>query len=438
MIRVFVTVLTVILCWSHVHAQPREQRDIEEAARSGNWSKVESLATTALKRTPNDVSTLYILTLSQLRLGKYERALGLLQRLRTLDSVRIQPWLMISECEIALNRTPAAISTLTLARMRFPDSVQIPWALGMALARSGRYEEAIDPLEDVMYKRPDVPSITDQLARCYHATGRFSESAELFRIVVERSPSNAQAWLKLGESLLALRKLDSARQAFDVVIRLQPDSAPAYLAVTAIVSEQGNLDSARAIAQQLTRRRPNDPQGWYNYGLLSMSAKRADSAITHFRNAIRLQPTYPEAYFNLALAYEDQGFLEDAAVALRRCALSSSLLAPDAYNSLAIVYRREGRFDDALAAHAQALALRDTSAIFHASRLNTYFDAARCEQASGLIEQARKRFPESNEILYASARCYIRTGRSDDARAIEQLLATRAPALAEQLRLMMK
>jgi tetratricopeptide (TPR) repeat protein len=169
-----------------------------------------------------------------------------------------------------------------------------------------------------------------------------------------------------------------------------------------------------------------------------MSAKRADSAITHFRNAIRLQPTYPEAYFNLALAYEDQGFLEDAAVALRRCALSSSLLAPDAYNSLAIVYRREGRFDDALSAHVQALALRDTSAIFHASRLNTYFDAARCEQASGLIEQARKRFPESNEILYASARCYIRTGRSDDARAIEQLLATRAPALAEQLRLMMK
>lgn len=438
MIRGCVVALAVLLCLCNLQAQPKEQREIEDAARAGNWSKVESLATAAAKRTPNDVSTLYILTLSQLRLGKYDRALSVLQRLRSLDSVRIQPWLMISECEVALNRMPAAISTLMLARLRFPDSVQVPWALGMALARSGRYEEAIDPLEEVMYKRPDVPSIADQLARCYHATGRFSESAELFRIVVDRSPSNAQAWLKFGESLLALHKLDSAKSAFEMVVRLQPDSAPAYLALTAIVSEQGNLDSALGIARTLTQRRPTDPQGWYNYGLLSMSAKRADSAITHFRNAIRLQPTYPEAYFNLALAYEDQGFLEDAAVALRRCALSSSTLAPDAYNSLAIVYRREGRFDDAISAHTQAIALRDTSAVFHASRLNTYFDAARCEQASALIEQTRKRFPQSMEILYASARCYVRTGRRDDAIAIEQILATTAPALAEQLRLMMK
>lgn len=419
-------------------AQQRDLRAIEDAARSGDWKKVESLASAALKRNPSDTSVSYIYTLSQLRLAKFDRALAAAERLRTLDPSRAQPWLMISECQIALDRIPDAIATLTSARSRFSDDVQITWALGMALARGGRHDDAIAPLEEAMFRRPDVPAITNQLARCYHATGRFSESAELFQTVVERSPSNAQAWLQLGESLLALRRLDSAKHAFAAVVRLQPDSAPAYLALTAIFSEQAKLDSALEMARTLTIRRPTDPQGWYNYGLLSMSAKRTDSAITYFRNAIRLQPSYPEAYFNLALAYEDQGFLEDASVALRRCALTSPTLAPDAYNSLAIVYRREGRFDEALNAHAQAIALRDSSSIFHASRLNTYFDAARCEQAMPLMSQARARFPDDVEIQYACARCYVRTGRKDEAQAIEQLLAVKAPTLAEQLRFMMK
>ncbi len=433
-----VLVLVLMLWGTPVCAQTQELRALEDAARSGDWRKVEALSMAALKRKPDDTSVSYILALAQLRLAKYDRALVSAQRLRTLDTVRIQPWLMISECEIALNRSTDAVATLTAARTRFPDSVQVTWALGMALARSGNYEQAIAPLEEAMFRRPDVPAITDQLARCYHATGRFSESAELFASVVEQLPSNAPAWQKLGEALLALKRLDSARNAFEMVIRMQPDSASAYLALTAILSERGNLDSALAIARSLTKRRSNDPQGWYNYGLLSMSAKRSDSAIVYFRTAIRLQPNYPEAYFNLALAYEDQGFLEDASVAFRRCAVISPVLAPDAYNSLAIVFRREGRFEEAISTHAQAIALRDSSAVFHASRLNTYFDAARCEQARSLIDQARMRFPQSPEILYAIARCFVPTGRKEEVREIEHTLDSLAPELAEQLRLMMK
>lgn len=113
-------------------------------------------------------------------------------------------------------------------------------------------------------------------------------------------------------------------------------------------------------------------------------------------------------------------------------------MAPDAYNSLAIIYRREGRFDEAIATHAQAIALRDTAAIFHAARVNTYFEASRCEQGLLIIEQTRKRFPENVDVLYACARCYVRTGRRDDVAAIEAILSIKAPDMAEQLRLMTK
>ena len=430
--------LLLLLSMQSLFSQTQELRAIEDAARASDWKRVEQLSGVYLKRHPNDRSILYILPLAQMRLGKFDRALVSAQHLRAFDSLRIQPWLMISECEMALNRMSDAVSTLERVRVRFPDSVQATWALGMAYARSGRYEEAIEPLEEAMFRRPDVPGITEQLARCYHATGRFSESAELFQAVTDRSPNNADAWLKYGESLLATRKLDSARRSFEMARTLQPDSANAYLALTAVLSELGRHDEALGVARTLTQRRPRDPQGWYNFGLLSLAAKQADTAIRCFRTAISIQPSYPEAYFNLALAYEDQGFLEDASVALKRCALTSSTMAPDAYNSLAIIYRREGRFDESIATHTQAIALRDTSAIFHAARINTYFEASRCEQGSAIIELTRKRFPENADVLYACARCYVRTGKRDDVAAIEAILATKAPDMAEQLRLMMK
>lgn len=431
-------VLLLLLSLQSLSSQPQDLRAIEEAARGNDWKRVEQLSNTYLKRHPNDRPILYILPLAQMRLGRFDRALLSAQHLRAIDSLRIQPWLMISECEIALNRTSDAVSTLERARVLFPDSVQVTWALGMAYARNSRYEQAIEHLEEAMYRRPDVPGITEQLARCYHAAGRFSESAELFQAVTDRTPNNADAWLKYGESLLALRKLDSARRTFEMVLTLQPDSANAYLALTAVLSELERQEEALGIARLLTQRRPRDPQGWYNYGLLSLAAKQADTAIRCFRTAISIQPTYPEAYFNLAFAYEDQGFFEDASMALKRCALSSSTMAPDAYNSLAIIYRREGRFDEAIATHAQAIALRDTSTIFHAARINTYFEASRCEQGSPIIQRTRARFPDNVGVLYACARCYVRTGKRDDAAEIEAVLAVKAPDMAEQIRLMMK
>jgi tetratricopeptide (TPR) repeat protein len=201
-------------------SQTQELRAIEDAARASDWKRVEQLSGVYLKRHPNDRSILYILPLAQMRLGKFDRALVSAQHLRAFDSLRIQPWLMISECEMALNRMSDAVSTLERVRVRFPDSVQATWALGMAYARSGRYEEAIEPLEEAMFRRPDVPGITEQLARCYHATGRFSESAELFQAVTDRSPNNADAWLKYGESLLAMRKPEVVRPVAEDVRKL--------------------------------------------------------------------------------------------------------------------------------------------------------------------------------------------------------------------------
>jgi Flp pilus assembly protein TadD len=169
-----------------------------------------------------------------------------------------------------------------------------------------------------------------------------------------------------------------------------------------------------------------------------MKQQQYDSASKAFKRAVALKPNYGEAYFNLAIVLEQEGFVEDAAKTFIRCALVSSNLAPDAYNSLAIMHRRNGNLTEALTAHQQAISLRDTSSILHVSRINSCFEAEKCELAEAFISEALQRFPNNPQMLYTCARCLLRIGRADQASMLIARLEKLDPKLAEQLKTLMR
>jgi tetratricopeptide (TPR) repeat protein len=421
----------------HAHAQVGGQ-ELRDAVLRNDWPTVERVATATLKRTPNDRTASLMLTLAFLRQGKHDKALSAAERTIAIDSTLMQAYLMKAEAATNVRRGNDAIATLEDARRRFPDSIQPSWALGMAYARAGRCEEAVDPLEETMFRRPDVAGITQQLARCYFAIGRFPESAELYGRLVDRDPSNVVLRQSYGEALMAVGRFDSASTQFREVVRMRPDSADGYLALTAALIERREADEALNVARELARRRPDDAMAWYNVGLISLNAGKKDSASRAFKRAIAIRANYPEAHFNLAVALEGQGFHEDAVKSFKRAASMKPELAADAYNSIAILYRKEGRFEEALAMHDQAIALRDTSAVLHGARVNTYYEAQRCPDGLALVDATLARFPDHPEVLYVCARCLVRVGQLDRARAIAVRLDTLDPFLAEQVRLLMK
>lgn len=406
------------------------------AASKGDWPTVERLATQSLKAAKNDRVASLLLTLSQLRQGKDKPALASAHRTIAIDSSMMQAWLMASECEAQLKHPKESISLLQAAHKRFPDSIQPTWALGMAYARAGQCADAIMPLEETMFRRPELIGVMQQLAHCYFATGQINESTQLYERIVDRDPQNTSYRLSYGEALMANGDLENAAQQYREVISLDPKKTDAYLALTSVLREQKKTEEALVVSRQLTKIDPTDAMGWFNVGLLSFELKQPDSSVRAFKQAIAFRPNYGEAYFNLALAYEDKGFREDAIQAFKRCAIISPVLAPDAYNNLAIIYRKEGLFADAISSHAQAISLRDTSAIFHAARINTYYEAERCPEAKSLLDTEVQRFPESAELLYACARCLLRNGERAAVEAIVKKLDILSPTLADQLRLM--
>ena len=434
----FCSLIAVLCCClTGVYAQNKDQQALQAAVQSKNWPEIETILSRLKVSASSDASMLSLYTLSLMQQEKADAALPQAARLLEIDSNRMQSWLMLAECYSRKQRSEDCIGTLQRASLRFRDSLQTQWALGLAYAKFGRYQDAIAPLEDVMFRRSD-PSIMYELARCYFKTAQYNAAAEINELLVERFPNNAAYQTASGESQLAVKNFSKAISHLEEAVRLDTTTLDALLLLTGALQESGDSAKALATAEVAVRRNAADPMAWYNLGLLRMHNRQFDSASKALKRALTLRPSYGEAYFNLAVVYEQKGFIEDAVNAFKRCAIVSSALAPDAYNSLAIMYRRNGNLPDALTAHEQAIALRDTSSALHVSRLNSCFEAEKCELATGFIDQALQRFPQQPQVLYAVSRCLLRIGRRDEAAQHIMVLEKIDPVLAEQLKTMMR
>ena len=418
-------------------AQQPDQRVLQTAVQSKNWPEIERLLSKSGIGTSTNTQLVSLYTLSLLQQNKNTQALASARRSLELDSSRMQSWLVLAECFTRNDQRAGALQTLTTASVKFSDSVQVQWALGMAYVQNGRYQDAITPFEEVMFRRSD-PAVMYELARCYFKTEQYTSASELHLLLTERYPDVAMYQLAAGESMLARNKTTEAVSYLDRAIKLDSTRTEAYLVLTGALQESGDSARALQVAADAVRRNQQDPMAWYNLGLLRMKQQQYDSASKAFKRAVALKPNYGEAYFNLAIVLEQKGFVEDAAKTFIRCALVSSNLAPDAYNSLAIMHRRNGNLTEALTAHQQAISLRDTSSILHVSRINSCFEAEKCELAEAFISEALQRFPDNPQMLYTCARCLLRIGRADQASMLIARLEKLDPKLAEQLKTLMR
>ena len=91
----------------------------------------------------------------------------------------------------------------------FPDA---RYNLGIVLAETGRWEEALTHLEAAREKEPDRSEIQLSLGSLYQRMGDFENAKAAFEIAIRREPKNANAHMSLAGLLL---QLGQYRQGFE-------------------------------------------------------------------------------------------------------------------------------------------------------------------------------------------------------------------------------
>ncbi|MDX2269169.1 MAG: chloride channel protein [Bryobacter sp.] len=168
-------------------------------------------------------------------------------------------------------------------------------ARGNALAREGRYDEAIELLHNSLSVLRG-PEQRLALARALTEAGRYNEAAVYLEDILERIPSSGPANYWRGRTYKALGQLPNARQYFTrSIVGDWPEYAratrlDARWALVDTLAELGVLDGATAELNSLLAESPNDRSLMLRVAQRMFELRQAEAALNLFD---RLSARYP-------------------------------------------------------------------------------------------------------------------------------------------------
>ena len=144
---------------------------------------------------------------------------------------------------------------------------------GKALATEGRYQEAIDHLNEALRLRPVYFEARNNLGMVFFMQGR----------------------------------ADEAMECFEEALRIRPDKAEAYHNLGSAYARQGKFELASQNYKEALRLKPYYPMAYYNLGVIMNMQGKHDEAIKYLDQALKLNPNWPGALDALAIAYAGKG-----------------------------------------------------------------------------------------------------------------------------------
>ena len=243
---------------------------------------------------------------------------------------------------------------------------------------SGRYAEAVPPLEKLVRALPDNFEVHELLGLVYAAESEDAKANDHLAKAVRIKPNDAAARSNLAASYARLGKMDLAEEQFGKAAELEPD----------------NFDAN------------------HNLGEAYVRTGKVAKAIPYLEKAQRIAPASYDNGYDLSMAYFTAGRLADA-----RSSVEQLLKVKDTaelHNLLAQIEEKDGNF---IAAVNQF----ETAAHIEPSESNLFDWAGELmvhrtlDPAVEVFRQATDRYPNSPRLMVGLGMAYYARGNYDDA-----------------------
>jgi tetratricopeptide (TPR) repeat protein len=143
-------------------------------------------------------------------------------------------------------RMPEAAAEFEAALRLKPDSPQILFYYGIALAGAGRPQEAAAQLWRAIEIRPDIPEFHNNLGGVLALLGRGPEAIAQWREAVRLNPDLVAAHFNLGQALRVSGDDNGAIAELRLALRLAPGSSDAHYQLGLALRHAGRDDESKA------------------------------------------------------------------------------------------------------------------------------------------------------------------------------------------------
>lgn len=343
------------------------------------------------------------------RLGRLDEASELFEdalRYNPDDYQAMESLAKLYESTNQIDKAIEAYRKILSGTLADPSALQeIQTRLAHALYSSGRLDEAVSLLSDLVESYPGNRALKSLYGLALTDHRRYGEAVDVFRSVLGDSPSPEE---NLGDLDLtyhlgrALAGMGSRAEAIDVFAALMQ-------------ATEGAKSGAKLEYRNAAR---------VHMGLLCQRERRYDQAIKLLEEARQAEPDDPRGTIRLAFALKEAGRGQEA------LDLSRALLAerpdPDVVMFRAQLLSESDRLDEAVSLLSEHIAETDDETPYVVlSQL--YLDHGRYAEAEDVVGDALKQFSDSEALLFQLAAIYEQRKEFDRAEAEFKKLLDKNP-----------
>ena len=215
----------------------------------------------------------------------------------------------------------AAIEEWRRLAARNPDNARIFNNLGVALTRTGKFDDAIPQFQKALDLNPQYNLVHVNLGRALIGAGRTEAGIAEYEQALQNYPDSADLHNSLGSALQQQGRLDDAIQQFNDAIRINPGFAEAHdnLGVALLSTGiEGHAAGAEKEFKTAIALNPAFAEAENNLGTLYGQKGNDAAAEQMFRNALRDRPAFPQAMVNLAAILASESRVTEAKDLLRK------------------------------------------------------------------------------------------------------------------------
>ncbi|WP_254565297.1 tetratricopeptide repeat protein [Oscillatoria sp. HE19RPO] len=286
------------------------------------------------------------------------------------------------------------------------SELDILLADGFTLYESGSLTLAEQKFCQVLGMDSSHPQALCGLGMLYYQQGRYEDALDYLEQSLEFDANQAICHYTQGLVLAKLGYLAEATTAYHQAITVDPGYLNAYSELGNVCIERGELTQAETAYRHRIALSP-DWQSYVSLGHLFIAQQRVDEAISAYQTALELQPRHPDILYSLGIAFSAKNHPDSSLyfgfAAYRRQEYESAIAhyqqfqnthkgEMEFYLALADCYQYLNRWEEAISTYRQGIAL-------HREAFELYLSFILALQNCGKIEQARQIADEGLAVL---------------------------------------
>jgi protein O-GlcNAc transferase len=307
-----------------------------KAMNSGKPLEAERLFKNVLKKLPDHIAALNLVTIVLVSMERYAEAEAFISK------------------AIKLNQNSDASY----------------YNYGLISKRLGKSQQALAQFNKAICLNAQAPETWNNRGTVFNDLEQYENAITDFDQAISLASNYSEAYCNRGKSLGFLKRFDEAFAAYDKALALKPALAEAWLGRGNVFYELKRFDEAFAAYDKARALKPALAEAWLGRGNIFAELKRYSDAFAAYDKALALKPDLESAWLGrgnvfTALKRYDEAFAAyDKALALKPDLESAWLGRGNVFYELK-------RFDEAFAAYDKALALRSDLVGIEGARLHS-------------------------------------------------------------------